>query len=87
MFLYRADDYPDGRDSYFLKPNTASTPRSGVVPVDNDRDGLVDEDGYDDLDGDNEILLMRHRIPMVDSGWTPVIPRRMVQVGPDEKRL
>src|ERR1051325_6813872 len=27
---------PDGRDSYFHKANTASSPRSGVVPVDND---------------------------------------------------
>lgn len=76
---------PDGRDSYFHKPNTASTPRSGVVPVDNDRDGLVDEDGYDDLDGDNEILLMRRKNPNGRFRVDPSDPRRMVQVGPDEK--
>ncbi|HEY0678731.1 MAG TPA: M14 family zinc carboxypeptidase, partial [Chitinophagaceae bacterium] len=34
---------PDARDSYFHDPNTGSSPRSGVIPVDNDRDGLVNE--------------------------------------------
>jgi hypothetical protein len=76
---------PDGRDSYFHAPNTASTPRSGVIPVDNDRDGEVDEDGYDDLDGDNEILMMRRKNPNGRYKVDPTEPRRMIQVGPDEK--
>ncbi len=76
---------PDGRDSYFHAPNTASTPRSGVIPVDNDRDGEVDEDGYDDLDGDNEILMMRRKNPNGRYKADPTDPRRMIQVGPDEK--
>ena len=76
---------PDGRDSYFHAPNTASTPRSGVIPVDNDRDGEVDEDGYDDLDGDNEILMMRRKNPNGRYKVDPSEPRRMIQVGPDEK--
>lgn len=76
---------PDGRDSYFHEPNTANSPRSGVIPVDNDRDGLVDEDGYDDLDGDNEILMMRRKNPHGDYRVDPVDPRRMIKVGPDEK--
>ncbi|MCG2615649.1 M14 family metallopeptidase [Terrimonas sp. NA20] len=76
---------PDGRDSYFHAPNTASTPRSGVIPVDNDRDGEVDEDGYDDLDGDNEILMMRRKNPNGRYKADPTEPRRMIQVGPDEK--
>ncbi|HLO79389.1 MAG TPA: M14 family metallopeptidase [Chitinophagaceae bacterium] len=76
---------PDGRDSYFHEPNTASTPRSGVIPVDNDRDGAIDEDGYDDLDGDNEILLMRRKNPNGRYRIDPADPRRMVQVGNDEK--
>lgn len=76
---------PDGRDSYFHKPNTGSTPRSGVIPVDNDRDGEVDEDGYDDLDGDNEILMMRRKNPNGRYRVDPTDPRRMIQVGPDEK--
>ncbi|MCR6719775.1 MAG: M14 family metallopeptidase [Chitinophagaceae bacterium] len=75
---------PDGRDSYFHAPNTGSSPRSGVIPVDNDRDGLVDEDGYDDLDGDNEILMMRRKNPRGRYRVDPTDPRRMIQVGVDE---
>lgn len=75
---------PDGRDSYFHKPNTASTPRSGVIPIDNDRDGLVNEDGYDDLDGDGEILLMRRKNPNGRLRVDPTDSHRMIQVGPDE---
>ncbi len=76
---------PDGRDSYFHKPNTGSSPRSGVIPVDNDRDGLVDEDGYDDLDGDGEILMMRRKNPNGRYRVDPTEPRRLITVGPDEK--
>lgn len=76
---------PDGRDSYFHAPNTAHSPRSGVLPVDNDRDGLTDEDGYDDLDGDNEILIMRRKNPNGRYRIDPSDSRRMIQVGPDEK--
>lgn len=76
---------PDGRDSYFHKPNTGSSPRSGLIPIDNDRDGMVDEDGYDDLDKDNEILLMRRKNPNGRYRIDPANPNRMIQVGPDEK--
>lgn len=76
---------PDGRDSYFHKPNTGSTPRSGVIAIDNDRDGLVDEDGFDDLDGDNEIVYMRRKNPNGRYRVDPSDPRRMIQVGTDEK--
>jgi hypothetical protein len=75
---------PDGRDSYFHEPNTGSSPRSGVIPVDNDRDGQVDEDGYDDLDSDNEILLMRRKNNNGRYRVDPADPRRMIQAGPDE---
>ncbi len=76
---------PDGRDSYFHEPNTGSSPRSGVIPVDNDRDGQVDEDGYDDLDGDKQIVSMRRKNPNGRYRVDPTDPRRMIQVGPDEK--
>jgi hypothetical protein len=45
---------PDSRDAHMYEPNTTSSPRSGQRPVDDDRDGLVDEDGYDDLDGNGQ---------------------------------
>ncbi|RUL82964.1 M14 family metallopeptidase [Tautonia sociabilis] len=54
---------PDGRAWWFDAPNTTSSSRSGKAPVDDDRDGLLDEDGYDDLDGDGQIVLMRRKSP------------------------
>ena len=76
---------PDARDSYFHDPNTGSSPRSGVIPVDNDRDGQVNEDGYDDLDGDGHIVFMRRKNPNGRLRVDPSDPRRMISVGPDEK--
>ena len=55
---------PDGRDHWFHAANTASSSRTGTTPTDNDRDGLFDEDGADDLDGDGEIVSMRKQVPM-----------------------
>jgi len=42
---------PDGRDSWLHLDGAA---RSGNTPMDNDNDGLYDEDGPEDLDGDGE---------------------------------
>jgi hypothetical protein len=43
---------PDGRDLWLHKGGSA---RSGQVPYDSDNDGLYDEDGPEDLDGDGEV--------------------------------
>lgn len=75
---------PDARDSFFKKPNNASSPRSGVIPIDNDMDGLVDEDGYDDLDGDGNIVQLRRKNPNGRYKIDPTNPNRMIAVGPDE---
>ncbi len=63
VFYILPSQNPDGRDYWFEEPNTASSSRSGKKPFDNDRDGLLDEDGPDDLDGDGEILMMRKQVP------------------------
>ena len=76
---------PDARDSYFHDANTGSSPRSGVIPIDNDRDGQVNEDGYDDLDGDGHIVMMRRKNSKGRYRVDPADPRRMIQVGNDEK--
>jgi hypothetical protein len=55
---------PDGRADWFAAPATANYPRTVKTPVDDDRDGLVDEDGYDDLDGDGVITQMRMKVPL-----------------------
>ena len=65
---------PDARDSFFKNPNNAHSPRSGVIPVDNDMDGQVDEDGYDDLDGDGSIVMMRRKNPNGRYRVDPVNP-------------
>lgn len=49
---------PDGSNLYL---QTAQTNRSSVRPIDNDGDGLLDEDPANDLDGDGVILQMRWR--------------------------
>jgi hypothetical protein len=75
---------PDGRD--FFMDNEGSGGRTGHVPVDEDGDGLFDEDGPDDLNGNGVIEQIRkyvpgdgtHRISSKD-------PRIMEQVAPWEK--
>ena len=54
---------PDGRAHWFNEAHTASSSRTGYRPTDNDRDGLLDEDAPDDLDGDGHIVQMRKYVP------------------------
>jgi hypothetical protein len=54
---------PDARERFLHSPTTENSPRGVLRPVDDDRDGRVDEDGPNDLDGDGEILQMRVRDP------------------------
>ena len=76
---------PDARDNFFHEPNNANSPRSGLIPVDNDRDGVADEDGYDDLDKDGNIVMMRRKNPNGRWKQDTKDPRKMVMVGPEEK--
>jgi len=48
----------DGNDSYVRFPNTANNPREPFRPMDDDGDGLFDEDPTEDIDGDGEISMM-----------------------------
>lgn len=77
---------PDGRDRWFHHAQNASSSRSGLRPYDNDRDGLVDEDDVDDLDGDGSITQMRIKDP--NGRWKahPDYPDQLVvPVAADEK--
>ena len=76
---------PDSRDAHMEKPNTTHSPRTGQRPVDDDRDGLVDEDGPDDLDGDGHITQMRVKDP--NGAWKPheEFPELLVRTKPGEK--
>ncbi len=76
---------PDSRAAFFDTDGTPHYPRWNQRPVDNDRDGLVDEDGPDDLDGDGSITQMWVRDP--DGRWERDRhdPRIFRRVGADEK--
>lgn len=73
---------PDARDYFAF---IGVPPRSGLVPRDNDRDGLIDEDGYDDLNGDKEISQMRRKNPDGKYIADPKDPRRMILAEPGKK--
>jgi len=55
----RVKNNPDGSELYL---NTAQSNRSTVRPYDDDRDGLLDEDPPEDLDGDGFVLQMRKKV-------------------------
>lgn len=76
---------PDARVNFMHEANTGSSPRSGMVPRDDDRDGLVDEDGFDDINGDGIISMMRRRSMYGDYKPDPADPRQMVRVEAGEK--
>jgi len=69
-FYFRVLNNPDGSELYL---NTVQSNRSSVRPHDTDRDGLLDEDPGEDLDGDGFIRQMRTANP--DSGNFILDPR------------
>ncbi|MEM9186150.1 MAG: M14 family metallopeptidase, partial [Planctomycetota bacterium] len=75
---------PDSRDAHMYRPNTTNSPRGGQMPVDDDRDGLFDEDPAEDLDGDGSITQMRVRDPNGRYKPHPDYPNYMVPIGADE---
>jgi len=71
---------PDGRQYFFESPSGSA--RSGHVPVDDDNDGLFDEDPPNDLNGNGVIEQIRkyvpgqgtHRISRLDSRMLEPVP-------------
>jgi len=73
---------PDGAERYFMAPRM-DQPKT-VKPTDDDHDGLVDEDGPDDLNGDGLITWVR-----VEDGDGEYVPdeedgRLMVKAKPEK---
>ncbi len=77
---------PDSRAKWFDAPATPNYPRTVPVKIDDDRDGRVDEDGYEDLDGDGELTQMRKKVPLGQGRFRldPNDPRRLVPIEEDE---
>lgn len=77
---------PDGRAWWFNGPNTTNSSRSGKSPIDDDRDGVADEDGYEDLNGDGQVTQMRRKIKGGRFKLSPTDPRVLIPVTkPDEE--
>lgn len=76
---------PDSREAHFYKPNSTNSPRSGQVPVDDDRDGQVNEDPNHDLNGDGHITQMRIRDPNGRFKPHKKYPNLMIPVEEGEK--
>ncbi len=75
---------PDSREYFIYEPNTMHSSRTGRRPFDNDGDGLVAEDLYDDLDQDGNIVMMRRKSKTGKYKVDPENPNRMLMVKPGE---
>lgn len=84
-FYFRVQNNPDGAELFF---QTAQSCRSSVRPYDSDRDGLLDEDPAEDLDGDGLIRQMRKRVEK-GKGNAVLDPRdssgRLMKTVPDDE--
>jgi hypothetical protein len=76
---------PDARNNYMLEPNTAHSPRSGMIVLDSDGDGEAGEDGFDDLNEDGHITMMIRKSPTGRYIKDQRDPRKLIMVGPEEK--
>lgn len=83
-FYIKPSVNPDAMNSFITEANTMNHPRWNFRPVDNDGDGLFDEDPEEDLNGDGEISYMRKRDPngRYKIGDDPRIFRRVGQDDP-----
>ena len=66
---------PDGRAFFTEGPGAL---RSGILPLDNDRDGIADEDDAQDLNGDGFITQMRKKNPNGQFIADPAFPNRLI---------
>jgi len=84
-FYFLVSQNPDGREHWFEDVQNSSSSRSNRRPVDSDRDGLFDEDGPEDLDGDGSITQMWKADP--DGRWIRDRndPRIFTRVPADQK--
>ncbi len=59
--------------------------RGNSLLKDDDKDGKINEDGYDDLDGDGRITWFRYRDPKGNYIQDDIDPRVMIRLGDKEK--
>lgn len=78
---------PDGRANWFANATTPNNYRGGMRPADNDFDGLLDEDGPEDLDGDGHIGVMWRPDPNGTHRRSLKDPRIFERVDRNDPRL
>jgi len=71
---------PDGRQYFFESPGGSA--RSGHVPVDDDNDGLFDEDGPNDLNGNGVIEQVRKYLPGKGTHRLSRLDKRIMEAAP-----
>lgn len=75
---------PDARDNFILEANTPHSPRSGMIKLDDDMDGEIGEDGFDDLNKDGHITQMIRKSPTGRYIKDARDPRRLIPVAAEE---
>lgn len=75
---------PDARDYFILEANTPHSPRSGMIRLDDDLDGEIGEDGFDDLNKDGHITQMIRKSPTGRYIKDVRDPRRLIPVAAEE---
>lgn len=83
VFYILPNNSPDSRENFIYKPNSSNSSRSGQRPFDNDGDGTIDEDTYQDLDKDGNVTMMRRKSKTGKWKQDPKYPSRMFQVKDD----
>lgn len=73
---------PDAMDQYFAKIKYERT--GNGTATDDDRDGKINEDGVDDLDGNGKITMMRVESPVGDYRLHPDDARILIKADPSK---
>ncbi|MGY6742027.1 MAG: M14 family metallopeptidase [Cecembia sp.] len=76
---------PDAHDYFIKEANTQNSPRSGMIVLDNDGDGLAGEDPFNDLNGDGHITMMIRKSPTGRFVKDKMDPRKLVPVAADQQ--
>ncbi len=71
---------PDARDNFIKEANTPHSPRSGMIKLDDDQDGAIGEDGFNDLNVDGHITQMIRKSPNGRYIKDPLDPRKLIPV-------
>lgn len=76
---------PDAHDYFIKEANNLNSPRSGMIVLDNDGDGLAGEDPFNDINKDGHITMMIRKSPTGRFIKDKMDPRKLIPVAVDQK--